>query len=84
MNERHKIIIKHLRKARSIGKHILKVVSIEGSAVITHSFKIETVVSDTETMITTIEFLPSIRLYKKEGSKIVDDENLLNEDIEKC
>ena len=49
---------------------------------IEHKFVIKTVVSPKIDMVTEIEFLPIIRLYKPDKNKIVDDENLINEDIE--
>ena len=78
----HKIIVKHLRKSRSLAKHILKVSNSYGSALIEHKFVIKTPLSKEVDMITEIEFLPLIRLYKKGEDKIIDDENLINEDIE--
>lgn len=78
----HEIIVKHLRKSRALGKHILKVAPDTGSALISHKFKLTTFVSDRLEMITEIDFLPVIRLYKTGQNKIVDNEDLLNEDIE--
>lgn len=84
MTPEHEIIVRHLRKSRDLGKHILTVSNGYGSALIEHKFKLTTLVSDRIEMITEITFMPNIRLYKSTGSKIVDDESLLNEDIEKC
>ena len=78
----HKIVVAHLRKSRDLGKHILKISNKYGSALIEHKFVIKTVVSPKIDMVTEIEFLPIIRLYKPDKNKIVDDENLINEDIE--
>lgn len=82
MTPEHEIIIKHLRKSRDLGKNILAVSNEYGSALIEHKFVLKTVVSPKVEMITEIEFLPIIRLYKSDKNKIVDDENLINEDIE--
>lgn len=78
----HKIVVAHLRKSRDLGKHILKISNEYGSALIEHKFILKTVVGTKVEMVTEIEFLPIIRLYKPDKSKIVDDENLINEDIE--
>ena len=83
LTKEHKIIVSHLRKSRDIGKHILKVVPDIGSAMIEHKFVLKTCVSDRVEMKSEISFLPEIRMYKSMGSKIVDDESLLKEDIEK-
>lgn len=82
ITKEHKIIVTHLRKSRSLAKHILKVTNSYGSALIEHKFVIKTPISEKTDMITEIEFLPLIRLYKKGEDKIVSDENLINEDIE--
>ena len=78
----HKIVVSHLRKSRELAKHILKVTNSYGSALIEHKFIIKTKLSPGIDMITEIEFLPLIRLYKEGEDKIVNDENLINEDIE--
>lgn len=77
----HEIIVKHLSKSRDLGKHILEVSPQTGSALISHKFKLTTHVSDRIEMITEIDFMPTIRLYNKGQNKIVNDENLLNEDV---
>ena len=82
MVKEHEIIIKHLRKSRELGKHILTVVPETGSAIISHKVVIKTVVSERINVESEIKFLPLIRLYKTGRSKIVDNENLLNEDVE--
>ena len=76
----HEIVIKHLRKSRELGKHILKITPQVGSSVIKHKFIVKSCVTDRVEMISEITFLPLIRLYKKD--KIVDDENIMNEDVE--
>lgn len=76
------IIVRHLRKSRDISKHILKVSNAYGSALISHKYVLTTFVDDRIEMKTEIDFLPVIRLYKKDQNKIVDNEDLLNEDIE--
>ena len=78
----HEIIIKHLRKSRELGKQILETTPMMGSALISHKFKLTTFVDDRIEMITEIDFLPSIRLYKPGQNTIVDDEDILKEDIE--
>lgn len=78
----HEIIVAHLRKSRNISKHILKVNNEYGSALIEHKIVLKTHVDDRIDMVTEISFLPFLRLYKTGKNKIVDDENLLNEDIE--
>lgn len=78
----HKIIVKHLRQSRFYGKHILKVTNEYGSVIIKHSIHVETKINKSDTMITELNFLPIVRLYKK-GNKIINDENLINEDLEK-
>lgn len=83
MTQEHDIIVRHLRKSRDIGKHVLKVVTETGSVIIKHKFIVTTFVSEKIVMESTICFLPLTRMYKKGKDKIVDDENLLNEDIEK-
>ena len=82
ITENHKIVIKHLRKSRELSKHILKVNNECGSALISHSFEIRTEIEPGIVMYSKIDFIPLIRLYKTGQSKIVNDENLLNEDIE--
>ena len=79
----HEIIVQHLRKSRDISKHILKVVPGTGSAIICHKFIIKTVVSERIVIESEIKFLPLIRMYKAGEDKIVDNEDLLNEDVEK-
>jgi len=74
------IIVKHLRKSRDLSKHILKITPGVGSSVIKHKFIVTSCVSDRVEMISEITFLPLIRLYKTD--KIVDDENIMNEDVE--
>ena len=78
----HKIIVEHLRESRNLSKNILKVSNEYGSAIIEHKFIIKNHISEKIDMITEITFLPMIRLYKQGKTKIIDDENLLNEDIE--
>lgn len=82
LRSEHEIIIKHLRKSRELGKHILKVSPETGSAIISHKFIVTSFVDDRIELKTEIDFLPIIRLYKSGQNKIVDDEDLLNEDIE--
>lgn len=83
MTSEHEIIVGHLRKSRDIGKHILKVVPETGSAIIEHKFIIKTFLSERINMESEITFLPNVRMYKKPGVTIVDDESLLKEDVEK-
>lgn len=78
----HEIIVSHLRKSRDIGKHILTVVPETGSAIICHKVVLKTVVGERITIESEIKFLPLIRLYKTGKNKIVDNEDLLNEDAE--
>ncbi len=78
----HMVIIKHLRKTRELGKHILKVNNEYGSALISHGFEIRSEIDPGIVMYSKVDFIPLIRMYKTGKDKIVDDENLLNEDIE--
>jgi hypothetical protein len=82
MTNTNKQLIRHLRRGRHYAKEILNVTSQYGSAIISHKVEVKTPLNDNETMITTIEMLPDIRLYRKGNTKIVNDENLLNEDME--
>ena len=52
-------------------------------AIISHKVVLKTVVGERIDMVTEIDFMPIIRLYKPGQNKIVDDEDLLNEDVEK-
>ena len=82
ITKNHKIVVTHLRKSRELAKYILKVTNSYGSALIEHKFIIKTKVSPDVDMITEIDFLPLLRLYKEGKNKIVSDENLINEDAE--
>ena len=82
MEETHRIIVKHLRKSRELGQHVLKVSNEYGSALISHRFEIRTEIAQGIVIYSKVNFLPEIRLYKKGQKKIISDENLLNEDIE--
>jgi len=82
LTKEHKIIVDHLRTSRDFGKHILQVSNEYGSALISHKFIIKTEINEVVTMETEIEFMPIIRLYKSGNNKIVDDEDLINEDVE--
>lgn len=76
--KRHKITINHLRYTRNIGKYILQLVPESGSAIISHKFEVTTIINPSEKMISTVEILPAIRMYKKE--EIIEDESLLTEE----
>ena len=81
-NKEHKVVVRHLRKARDFGKQILNTTPEDGSALISHEFVIKTEVEPGSVMESRISFLPLVRLYKDGKDKIVNDENLLNEDVE--
>ena len=78
----NKEIVKHLHNSRDLGKEVLQVVPEIGSAIISHSFRIETKINEKTIIISEINFLPLMRLYNKQGSVIIGDESLLNEDVE--
>ena len=82
MTKEKEVIVKHLRKSREMGIHILENTPGKGSAIIEHKFKLVTQVSERVEMISEITFMPGIRLYKEGENKIVDDEDLLKEDVE--
>ena len=82
MNETHKQLVRHLRKSRHYGKIMLNLTSQYGSALISHKVIVKTPLNDNEMLETTIDLLPVVRLYRKGNNKIVEDENLLNEDEE--
>jgi len=82
MTPQHKIFVRHLRKTRNLAKYVLKVSNEYGSALIEHKFVVETKIRPGTTLISEVEFLPLVRLYKNGKGKIVSDENLINEDEE--
>jgi hypothetical protein len=74
--------VQHLRKSRHYAKGFLDATSEFGSVLISHKIIITTPLADNEILETTIDMLPVVRLYRTNNTKIVDDENLLNEDME--
>jgi hypothetical protein len=82
MGKTNSQLIRHLRRSRHYAKEILNVTSQYGSAIISHKVEVKTPINDNETLISTIEMLPDVRLYRRGNTKIVNDENLLNEDVE--
>lgn len=74
--------IEHLRKSRYYAKELFFMAPEKGSILISHRVEIKTPINDNETMITVIDMLPVTRIYRTKNAKIVDDENLLNEDME--
>jgi len=74
-NER---FINHLRQSREIAKHLLKIGKNETSALISH----KVVIKDNKvTLETEIDLLPIRRIYKQ-GSKLVEDNDLTFEMLE--
>ena len=80
MEEKHKIIVSHLRKSREYGKHILKIVPGVGSAVIEHEITLTTQISEKENIKSTITLLPIVRIYKKNGTLLINDEKIATEE----
>jgi hypothetical protein len=75
-------LIRHLRRSRFYAKELFSVAPEKGSVLISHRVEVKTPINDNETMITVIDMLPVTRIYRTKNAKIVDDENLLNEDTE--
>jgi hypothetical protein len=75
-------LIRHLRSVRFYAKEFFNVAPEKGSVLISHRVEIKTPINDNETMITVIDMLPVTRIYRTKNTKIVSDENLLNEDTE--
>jgi hypothetical protein len=82
MTKTNSQIVRHLRRSRHYAKEILNVTSQYGSAIISHKIEVKTPLNDNEILISTIEMLPDVRLYRTGNDEIVSDENLLNEDLE--
>jgi hypothetical protein len=75
-------LVRHLRRARFYAKELFNVAPEKGSVLISHKVEIKTPINDNETMITVVDMLPVTRIYRTKNTKIVNDENLLNEDTE--
>lgn len=75
-------LVRHLRRARFYAKELFYVAPEKGSVLISHKVEVKTPLNDNETMISVIDMLPATRIYRTKNAKIVNDENLLNEDTE--
>lgn len=68
--------LRDVRRARRIAKKLLKLHNDKASVIISHKIRIT---DGREELITEISLLPAGRFYKKTGSEIVEDEELLIE-----
>jgi hypothetical protein len=74
---KNELIFGHFEQSRKLGKKILSLGAINGSAIISHEYILITDIAINEQLKTTIKILPITRMYKT--SKIIDDDNILRE-----